>query len=189
MRYVIVVDMQKDFVTGALGSEAAQKAAAFIANELPKYRDPNTALIFTQDTHDSNYMNTLEGQRLPVPHCILGTEGWEVIDELDGFGDGFYVPSVAPYCNERGRVFKTTFGSLDLISLLFHLDDCGHPVDEIVVMGVCTGICVISNVMLLKAAFPNAPIKVVSEGCACVSDDTHHNALAAMSLCHIDVID
>ena len=84
MRYVIVVDMQKDFVTGALGSEAAQKAAAFIANELPKYRDPNTALIFTQDTHDSNYMKTLEGKHLPVPHCILGTEGWEVIDDLDG---------------------------------------------------------------------------------------------------------
>lgn len=189
MKYVIVVDMQKDFVTGPLGSPEAQLTARFIAEELPKYRSKDTALIFTQDTHYNDYLNTIEGQKLPVPHCILGTEGWEIIDELNGIGEGFYIPNVLPFCNERGRVFKETFGSLDLVNLLYHLDGCGRTsVDEIVVMGVCTGICVISNVMLLKAAFPNTPIKVVSAGCACVSKETHGNALKAMELCHIDIV-
>lgn len=188
MKYVIIVDMQKDFVTGALGSKEAQKVAKFIEEKLPAYQNENTALIFTQDTHDDKYIITIEGEKLPVPHCILGTEGWEIIDELDGFGDGFFVPNVAPYCNERGRVFKETFGSLDLINLLYHLNDCGHPVEEIVLMGVCTGICVQSNAILLKAAFPNVPIKVVAEGCACVTPESHETALKAMAMCHIDII-
>lgn len=187
MKYVIVVDMQKDFVTGVLGSEQAKRAAAFIAEELPKLRDENTALIFTQDTHYNDYLNTMEGKKLPVEHCILGTDGWEIIDELASFGEGFYIPNVNPFCSE-GRVFKDTFGSTNLVNLLYHLDDCGCPVEEITLMGVCTGICVISNAMILKAAFPEAPIKIMSEGCACVSEESHQNALKAMELCHIDII-
>lgn len=189
MRYVIIVDMQKDFVTGVLGSKEAQEAAKFIETELPKYKDENTALIFTQDTHyEDSYLDTVEGQKLPVPHCILGTDGWDILDELVAASEGFYKPSVAPFCAEGGRVYKETFGSLDLVNLLYHLDSCGETVDEIVVMGVCTDICVISNVMLLKAAFPNANIKVIADGCAGVTVESHQNALKAMCTCHIDII-
>jgi nicotinamidase-related amidase len=190
MKYVILVDVQKGFVTGNLGTPEAVKAVNFIKNYLKNMDKENTALIFTQDTHhEDTYMNTMEGKKLPVPHCLLGTEDWEIVDSLDNIAEeGFFVPNVAPFCNERGRVFKETFGSIDLINLLYHLNDCGGPVEEIIVAGVCTGICVISNVLLLKAAFPNVPIKVVEQGCACVTPESHETALKAMEMCHIDII-
>lgn len=191
MKCIIVIDMQKDFVDGVLGTPEAQEAEKFIKDYLENYSEDNTALIFTQDTHyEDTYMDTLEGQKLPVPHCILGTEGWEIVDELDKIGENgkFFIPNVAPYCNERGRVFKETFGSIDLTNLLLHLNDCVDPIEEITGVGVCTGICGISNILLIKAALPNVPIKVIAKGCACVSPESHETALKAMEMCHIDIV-
>lgn len=191
MRYVIVVDMQKDFVSGALGSADAQKIVPNVVAKLTSMRDEGGAIVFTYDTHNANYLDTVEGKKLPVPHCILGTEGWELIDELIPFTEdlAFDHPNVAPFSCD-GNVYKPTFGSLDLVNLLYHLED-EHPsqkVDEIIVMGLCTDICVISNVMLLKAAFPEATIKVVEDCCAGVTPDTHNNAINAMKMCHIDIV-
>lgn len=186
MRYVIVVDMQKDFITGALGSKQARDIVPTMVRTLEGYRHTDTALIFTQDTHNDNYLNSMEGKKLPVPHCALGTEGWEIIDELVSYTtDVDYAhPDLAPFA-ANGKIYKPTFGSLDLVNLLYNFEE---KIDEIVLMGVCTGICVISNTLLLKAAFPNIPIKVIENCCACVSEDTHHTAINAMKLCQIDII-
>lgn len=187
MRYVVVVDMQKDFITGTLGSLDAQSAAKVIVKKLDEYKNDDTALIFTQDTHYANYTDTLEGIKLPIEHCKVDSEGWEIIDDLKDYGEGFFVPYVVPYCTEQGRVFKETFGSLDLINLLYTLSDCGHPVDEIVIMGVCTDICVVSNALLLRAAFPNVPIKVPQDACAGTTFKAHLDALHVMASCQIDI--
>lgn len=186
MKCVIVVDMQKDFVHQNLGTLEAKSIIPNIITELEEYREEGAYLIFTQDTHDANYLNIMEGKKLPVPHCILGTEGWEIIDELAAYtiDADFSHPDLAPYAAE-GKIYKPTFGSLDLVNLLYNLEE---SIDEIVLMGVCTGICVISNTLLLKAAFPNIPIKVVENCCACVSPNTHKTAIEAMKLCHIDII-
>lgn len=191
MKYIVVVDMQKDFVNGALGSADAQIIVPNVVAKLNSMRDEGGALIFTYDTHDANYLDTIEGKKLPVPHCILGTEGWELIDELVPFTEdlAFDHPDVEPFA-AFGNVYKPTFGSLDLVNLLYHLEDedPSQKVDEIVVMGLCTDICVISNVMLLKAAFPDVTIKVVESCCAGVTSDTHNNAINAMKMCHIDIV-
>lgn len=188
MRYFIIVDMQGDFVHGVLGSPEAHTAAKELAQRLPKYNDGNTAVIFTQDTHYvDTYESTLEGQKLPVPHCFSGTPGWEILPELIEAAKGFISVDALPFI-DNSHVYKETFGSLDLINGLYSAEDCGTPVEEIIVAGVCTDICVISNVMLLKAAFPNVPIKVIANCCAGVTPDTHQNALNAMAQCHIEVI-
>jgi nicotinamidase-related amidase len=193
MKYIIVVDMQNDFVTGSLGSEAAQTAAKNIEKYLTEYANSDiadTAVIFTKDTHYNNtYSDTVEGKKLPVEHCVFGTEGWKVVEFLDNAvsSDDFYRPSIEPY-SYGGYVYKETFGSLDLVNLLYHLDDVGHTVEEISLVGVCTDICVVSNCLLLKAAFPNVPISVVADCCAGTSPEAHEAALTVMKSCHIDIV-
>lgn len=190
MKYVIVVDMQKDFVDGPLGSPLARVAASNIRAALEKMDKENTTIIFTQDTHYENYLETMEGKKLPVPHCVLGTEGWEIVNDVLIGAQGLLLPpDLEPFCH-KGRVYKNTFGSLDLINLLYAIDDLSmdDPIEEIIFMGVCTDICVISNVLLVKAAFPEIPIKVVAECCAGVSPESHQNALNAMKQCHIDIV-
>ena len=191
MKYIVVVDMQKDFVKGSLGSAHAQAIVPNVVNKLNELREEGGNLIFTFDTHDVDYEYTKEGEKLPVLHCVIGTEGWEIVDELYPFMSdvAFDHPDVNPFSCE-GKVFKPTFGSLNLINLLYALEeeDMNQKVEEILVMGLCTDICVISNVMLLKAAFPNADIKVVESCCAGVTPETHKNAIEAMKMCHIDII-
>ena len=163
MKYLIVVDMQNDFITGTLGSKLAE---AMVPNVVEKVKNFDGKVIFTRDTHFADYMNTQEGKNLPVEHCIKDTDGWQICDELK------------PYVNEV--VDKITFGSIDLPQMI-------TDADEIELCGLCTDICVISNAMILKATFPEVKITVDSSCCAGVSVESHNTALDAMKAVQIEV--
>lgn len=169
MKYLIVVDMQNDFTTGSLGSP---HAAAIIPNVVEKVKTFSGKVIFTRDTHGDDYFQTQEGKKLPVAHCIKDTEGWQICEAL------------APYV--ESTVDKVTFGSVRLPHML---SSCGEPVEEIELCGLCTDICVISNAMILKAAFPEAKITVDASCCAGVTLESHTTALNAMKAVQIEVIE
>ena len=166
MNYLIVVDMQNDFIDGSLGSAMAQ---AIVPKVVEKAAHFDGKVIFTRDTHGPNYLNTQEGRKLPVKHCIQGTPGWQICEELQPFA--------------ANVVDKLSFGSISLPRLLAQE---GTP-ESIELCGLCTDICVISNALILRAAFPNAKITVDARCCAGVSEETHLAALAAMKCCQIDV--
>lgn len=167
MKYLIVVDMQNDFITGSLGSELA---VAIVPNVVDKVKNFKGRIIFTRDTHFKDYMNTQEGKNLPVPHCIKDSEGWQICDELKLFAETV--------------VDKLTFGSVDLSKLI---ETFKEPIEKIELCGLCTDICVISNAMLLKAAFPEVLIAVDSICCAGVSVESHNIALDAMRAVQIEI--
>ena len=168
MKFLFVVDMQVDFITGSLGSALA---TAIVQNVVEKVKTFEGKVIFTRDTHFDNYLQTQEGKKLPVPHCIKDTDGWQICSELQP-----YVETV---------VDKVTFGSVDLSELI---KDYGEPVEKIELCGLCTDICVISNAMILKAAFPEAKITVSESCCAGVSVESHNTALNAMKAVQIEVV-
>ena len=168
MKYLIVVDMQVDFITGSLGSELA---TAILPNVVEKVKGFEGRVIFTRDTHFENYMNTQEGKKLPVPHCIKDSRGWQICDELEPYADTV--------------IDKLTFGSIELPRLL---ESFGEPIEKIELCGLCTDICVISNAMVLKAAFPEVPITVDSSCSAGVSVESHNTALDAMRAVQIEII-
>ena len=167
MKYLSVVDMQNDFTTGSLGSA---HAAAIIPNVVEKVKAFSGKVIFTRDTHGDDYLQTQEGKKLPVVHCIRNTDGWQVCEEL------------APYAD--CIVDKVTFGSVELPHLL---QAFGDPIEEIELCGLCTDICVISNAMILKAAFPEVKISVDASCCAGVTMESHTTALNAMKAVQIEV--
>ena len=171
MKVLIVVDMQHDFVDGALGSEAAKAIVPQVKAKIEAYEQEKGLVLFTRDTHQENYLSTQEGRNLPVPHCIQGTEGWQILEEL--------------HSSRHAKVDKVTFGSSELPQVL---EQYGESIDSIELIGLCTDICVISNAMVLKAFFPEVPILVDSACCAGVSEATHKNALEAMKVCQIQVI-
>ncbi len=167
-RLLVVVDMQNDFVDGALGTSEAVAIVPAVVEKVAAAICENVYIVFTRDTHGEDYLDTKEGKMLPVPHCVCGTEGWQMIPQLEA------------YAKERKIFDKPTFGSLDLMA--YAKEQC---FDTIEVIGLCTDICVISNVMLLKAALPEAEITVDSRCCAGVTPESHENALAAMKMCQI----
>lgn len=171
--FLIVVDMQKDFVDGALGTA---EAVAAVPNVVKKIEDFDGEIFATLDTHFENYMQTAEGKKLPVPHCVKGTGGWQ----LNG--------AVAAALEGKGftAVEKRTFGSVDLPALLEQA--AGEEDFDVTIIGLCTDICVVSNALLLKAHFPEAPIAVDAACCAGVTPAAHEAALATMRSCQIDVI-
>ena len=168
MKYLIIVDMQVDFITGSLGSELA---TAIVPNVVKKVKDFDGKVIFTRDTHFEDYMNTQEGKNLPVPHCIKDSEGWQICDELK------------PYAETV--VDKLTFGSVELPKLL---ESFGEPIESIELCGLCTDICVISNAMVLKAALPEVQITVDSSCSAGVTVESHNTALDAMRAVQITIV-
>ena len=167
MKFLIVVDMQNDFINGSLGSSHAE---AIVPSVVSKVRSFDGAIIFTRDTHNEDYLDTQEGRKLPVKHCIKGTHGWEICDELKD-----YASSV---------INKPTFGSVELPTLMGSLGE----VEEVTLVGLCTDICVISNAMLIKAAFPEAKVIIDSSCCAGVTPESHENALSAMAAVQIDIL-
>ena len=169
MKYLIVVDMQKDFINGSLGSKLAEKIVPEVVGKVKNF---DGKVIFTRDTHFADYMQTQEGKKLPVPHCIKDTDGWQICDELKD------------YANDV--VDKITFGSVDLPGIL---KDYGNEIDEIELCGLCTDICVISNAMILKASFPETKIVVDGKCCAGVSVESHKTALEAMMAVQIEILD
>lgn len=171
---LIVVDMQKDFVDGSLGTPAAQSIVPAVAEKIRAFR--GDALLVTLDTHGTDYLQTLEGKKLPVPHCIKGTPGHALHSEIQAALSG----------KPHTLVEKNTFGSFDVARLLAERFPGETP--EIELVGLCTDICVLSNALLLRAAFPNAPITVDARCCAGVTEDAHRAALTAMQSCQIDIL-
>ena len=169
MNVLIVVDMQNDFIDGALGTPEAVKIIPAVRKRIEQARDRGETVIFTRDTHFENYMDTLEGKNLPVPHCIKQTEGWEISSALP-VGDALILD-------------KPTFGSVDLGNCLLSLKP-----ERVEVVGLCTDICVISNALLVKAFLPEVPVAVDAACCAGVTPESHKNALAAMRMCQIEVL-
>ncbi|MDD7388543.1 MAG: cysteine hydrolase [Lachnospiraceae bacterium] len=170
-RLLVVVDMQKDFVDGALGTPQACGIVPSVVHKIQEETAAGSTIVFTKDTHETDYLETQEGRKLPVVHCVKGTPGWELVPELLPFADG------------RKVIEKNTFGS----TMLAHLAG-KMKFDEIELIGLCTDICVISNAMILKAALPEAVIRVCASCCAGVTPQSHLNALEAMKMCQIEVI-
>ena len=162
MKVLAIIDMQKDFIDGALGSPMAQ---AIVPKVVEKAAHFDGKVLFTRDTHGPNYLNTQEGRNLPVKHCIRGTDGWQIADGLMVSG---------AVC-----IDKPTFGWT-------HWNE--RHFDEIELVGLCTDICVVSNALILKAQFPEVPITVDAACCAGVTPESHQAALTTMKMCQIDVI-
>ncbi len=169
---LIVVDMQKDFIDGALGTKEAEAIVPAVAEKIRRFPGQ---VIFTRDTHGENYLRTQEGRRLPVPHCLKGTPGWEIRPEL---------LALAP---EAELVDKPGFGSVELARRLARLHEA-QPLDGVTLVGLCTDICVLSNALLLKAFLPEVPLTVDAACCAGVTPESHRHALEAMKSCQIQVI-
>lgn len=167
---LIVVDMQNDFIDGALGTS---EAVAIVPKVVEKVKGFKGTVIFTRDTHGENYMQTQEGRNLPVSHCIKGSHGWEVCPALDPLRTGLTID-------------KPTFGSAELGKQLLELD-AKEPVGSITLVGLCTDICVISNAMIAKAFLPEVPITVDAACCAGVTPESHRNALNAMKMCQVRI--
>ena len=172
-QFLVVVDMQKDFVDGALGTPEAE---AIIPASIEKIRNFDGDLFVTYDTHFEDYLSTAEGRKLPVPHCIYGTPGWELDSRI-----GDVIEELPHY-----KVQKYTFGSTTLPLLMTEVAD-GEDF-SIELIGLCTDICVVSNALLLKAHFPEAPISVDSKCCAGVTPELHEAALKTMQSCQITVL-
>jgi len=182
MKVLIVVDMQKDFISGSLGTP---EAAAVVNKIIERIKFSEDELIlFTKDTHQGDYLNTAEGRKLPISHCIEGTEGWHIDETILSAWRGNEKTIRLPELSENTFI-KPVFGSVDLVDFLKRRST---EISEIEIMGVCTDICVISNAIMIKNTLPEIKISVNAECCAGVSPKSHQEALGIMQLCHIDVI-
>lgn len=170
MKALIVVDMQNDFISGALGTEEAEAIVGAVAKKIAAARAAGMLVIFTRDTHTADYLSTQEGRKLPVPHCVKDTEGWQIDSRLDAA--------------DSQIIDKPGFGSPALIHTLSRLPE----LEQVEFVGLCTDICVITNVMMLKGALPELPISVDSACCAGVTPQSHETALAAMKMCQIEIV-
>ena len=168
---LVVVDMQNDFIDGALGTKEAVAIVPAVEEVIKAHKG---AVYFTRDTHEENYLETQEGKNLPVEHCIRGSKGWEICPQLQS------------YTKNAVIIDKPTFGSMELAKKLQQVAE-KEKIECITFVGLCTDICVISNAKLTKAALPEVKIKVLENACAGVSVESHNNALEAMKVCQIVV--
>lgn len=172
--YLVIIDMQNDFVDGSLGTP---EACAIAPAVIEKARIFDGTVVFTLDTHGSNYASTQEGQHLPVTHCIKGTAGWHLIPELEEVRQA-----------RNARVFeKPTFGSTELAQWLVERNQ-EDPITSLEFIGVCTDICVVGNALMVKAFLPEVPVRVDASCCAGVTPQAHDAALATMSSCQVEII-
>ena len=171
MNILVVIDMQNDFIDGALGTPEAE---AIVPNVVDKVKNFNGLVLATRDTHGEDYLQTQEGRMLPVEHCIRGTYGWEIREEIAELLESLPID-------------KPTFGSETLGKVLKEFNK-SEPIDSITLVGLCTDICVITNVLSAKCALPELPIAVDSACCAGVTPESHENALAAMRMCQIRIL-
>lgn len=172
MKALCIIDMQHDFISGALGSEAARAIVPRVAERARRALALGERLVFTRDTHSQDYLSTQEGRYLPVKHCVYGTHGWQIARELEPFIEGALV------------IDKPAFGSMALAERIRGMGD----VSEVELCGLCTDICVISNAMILKAALPEARVCVNARLCAGATKQGHEIALSAMKACQIDIL-
>ena len=171
MKLLIVVDMQKDFIDGSLGTPEAQAIVPAVKDRVLEAMEDHWQVIFTKDTHSIDYLKTQEGRNLPVVHCLRGSEGWELAAELQDLSIGCSI-------FEKG-----SFGSRELAEYVRSLDP-----EEIEVIGVCTEICVISNAVLFKAYCPEVPIQIRSSCCAGVTPEAHQKALDTMRSLQMEIL-
>ena len=173
MNVLVVIDMQYDFVNGTLGSPEAQAIVDNVRQKIASFDGP---IIFTRDTHTTNYLESQEGQHLPVPHCVKDTAGWQIMDGL------------VEAAEERNTIHphmiidKPNFGSFELVTRLQGMHTA-EPLESITLVGLCTDICVVSNAILLKTGLPEVPIHVDPNCCAGVTPESHEAALATMKMC------
>ncbi len=174
MNILIVVDMQNDFIDGALGTPEAEAIVPAVCDRIRSF---DGTVLVTMDTHPDSYLDTQEGKKLPVPHCIRGTPGWQLN------------PAVQEALNTTAyTVFeKPAFGSTAMMDALKELQQ-KEGVESVELVGLCTDICVISNALMAKAFLPEVPVSVDAACCAGVTPESHANALAAMKMCQIDIL-
>lgn len=169
---LIVIDMQNDFIDGALGTPEAELIVPSVVEEIGKYKTSD--IFLTRDTHQSEYLTTREGKHLPVEHCIQGTHGWELREEVAKAAEGGII------------IDKPTFGSTILLEEVLRI--AREEEITITLIGLCTDICVVSNALLLKASLYETPIRVIEHCCAGVTPETHNAAIATMKMCQIDIL-
>ena len=162
---LIVIDMQNDFIDMALGTKEAVSILPNVKERISTYIKNGDDIIFTRDTHFEDYLETNEGKKLPIKHCIKGTKGWEI-------ADGLYVEG----CK---IIDKPSFGWMNWKE---------EDLEDVEIVGLCTDICVVSNALIIKAAFPDANVKVNKECCAGVTVESHNAALKTMEMCQIEMI-
>lgn len=173
MKILAVIDMQKDFINGSLGTKEAE---AIVAGVAEKIRNFDGTVVYTRDTHTEDYLDTLEGKKLPVPHCIKGSEGWKIEPELE-----------ALRIERHSPVFdKDTFGSVELADFLTGRAKT-EKLESIEFVGLCTDICVITNALVAKTVLPGVPVSVDAACCAGVTPQSHRTALEAMKMCQIEI--
>lgn len=171
MNLLIVVDMQNDFINGSLGTKEAQAIVPAVKARILEAMEGRWQVIFTKDTHSIDYLKTQEGKNLPIKHCLRGSDGWQLHPELQDLSIG-------------SSVFeKGSFGSLELAEYVSSLNP-----DAIEVIGLCTDICVVSNVALLKAYCPEVPMSVRASCCAGVTPEAHEHALATMKSLQVEIL-
>ena len=176
MNILVVVDMQKDFIDGSLGTK---EAVAIVPDVVEKIRRFDGKVIATRDTHGEDYLESAEGRHLPVVHCVKDTPGWQINGE---------VAEALRSRTEVRIIDKPTFGSVELGEYVKQLNDTAEPVEKITLVGLCTDICVISNALLLKAYLPEVPIEVDISCCAGVTPQSHEQAAEAMKMCQIEIV-
>ena len=170
MKVLAIIDMQKDFIDGALGTKEAIAIVPEVAARLAQARADGETVVFTRDTHHAYYLLTQEGRKLPVPHCLEGTDGWQI--------DAALAVEDAPVFDKPG------FGSPALIEYLRSLP----ALEGVEFIGLCTDICVITNAMMTKGALPEVPLSVRADCCAGVTPQSHETALQAMRMCQISIV-
>lgn len=170
-KILVVVDMQRDFIDGSLGTKEAQSIVEAVKEKIRTYEPEN--VVATRDTHPENYLKTYEGKHLPVEHCIEGTDGWQLYPGIDELLSGCVIFD------------KPTFGSVKLAEYLKKLN-AASPI-EVEIVGLCTDICVISNALLIKAYLPEVNISLDPKCCAGVTPESHEAALTTMRSCQIQI--
>lgn len=169
---LLVIDMQNDFIDGSLGTKEAEAVVDAVVSEIKKY--PQQNVIATRDTHGENYLETQEGKKLPVKHCIKGTEGWKINDRIAAALGGAEV------------IDKPAFGSKILAEKI--ADMAAKEEIAVTLVGLCTDICVVSNALMIKAYSPELPVKVIASCCAGVTPSSHEAALTTMQMCQVEVV-
>lgn len=177
MKVLVVIDMQNDFISGSLGSEEAKAIVPNVTELIKNWEGP---ILATKDTHSEQYLDSFEGKHLPIKHCVENTDGWnfpyEIIEALN-----------ANHCTKIRK--KSTFGSFMLLNDIDSLeDDCILKIESITFCGLCTDVCVISNVLMARASFKNTEINVVANACAGTTPEKHKAALEVMKSCQINII-
>ena len=170
MKVLVVIDMQNDFIDGALGTAEAQAIVPGVREKIRTARQAQVPVVFTRDTHGADYLQTQEGRKLPVPHCVKNTFGWQIESSLD--------VADSPVFDKPG------FGSTALVGYLASLED----LTEVELIGLCTDICVLTNAFAVKTALPEVQITVDAACCAGVTPQSHRTALDAMRCCQIEIL-